>query len=182
MCEHSNYRGRQFLLEPIEITNWPKFSQLLTIGSMYPVRQVRIIMTSFTLFGLVYNTVLLPNSCLLFLLLIFIFTHILFTCAHFHFLQRRHFFRIKSKERGHFLSIQGGIEKMKSGRVVVIEQVEGMSDIWFYQEGLIKNKVLLTRNKVPELFFISFDHFLSPLLEEPLELPRATPWVPGLQF
>lgn len=104
------------------------------------------------------------------------------TCDCFHSLQKRRFFRIKSKERGHFLSIQGGIEKMKSGRVVVIEQVEGMSDIWFYQEGLIKNKVLLTRNKVPQLFFISFDHFLSPLLEEPLELPRATPWVPGLQF
>uniref|UniRef100_A0A4W5NRN4 Beta/gamma crystallin 'Greek key' domain-containing protein n=1 Tax=Hucho hucho TaxID=62062 RepID=A0A4W5NRN4_9TELE len=96
LCEHSNYRGRQFLLEPIEITNWPKFSQLLTIGSMYPVRQ------------------------------------------------RRHFFRIKSKERGHFLSIQGGVEEMKSGRVVVTEQVEGMSDIWFYQEGLIKNKLAPT--------------------------------------
>ncbi|XP_045077806.1 beta/gamma crystallin domain-containing protein 1-like [Coregonus clupeaformis] len=93
MCEHSNYRGRQFLLEPIEITNWPKFSQIFTIGSMYPVRQ------------------------------------------------RRHFFRIKSKERGHFLSIQGGVEEIKSGRVVVTEQVEGMSDIWFYQEGLIKNKL-----------------------------------------
>ncbi|XP_071230267.1 serine-rich adhesin for platelets-like [Salvelinus alpinus] len=96
MCEHSNYRGRQFLLEPIEISNWPKFSQLLTIGSMYPVRQ------------------------------------------------RRHFFRIKSKERGHFLSIQGGVEEMKSGRVVVTEQVEGMSEIWFYQEGLIKNKLAPT--------------------------------------
>ena len=40
ICEHSNYRGRQFLLEPIEIPNWPKFSSLNTIGSMYPVRQV----------------------------------------------------------------------------------------------------------------------------------------------
>uniref|UniRef100_A0A4W5MMG8 Beta/gamma crystallin 'Greek key' domain-containing protein n=1 Tax=Hucho hucho TaxID=62062 RepID=A0A4W5MMG8_9TELE len=96
LCEHSNYRGRQLLLEPIEITNWPKFSQLLTIGSMYPVRQ------------------------------------------------KRRFFRIKSKERGHFLSIQGGVEEMKSGRVVVTEQVEGMSDIWFYQEGLIKNKLAPT--------------------------------------
>uniref|UniRef100_A0A3P9P4S5 Beta/gamma crystallin 'Greek key' domain-containing protein n=1 Tax=Poecilia reticulata TaxID=8081 RepID=A0A3P9P4S5_POERE len=40
LCEHSNYRGRQFLLEPIEITNWPKFSSLDRVGSMYPVRQV----------------------------------------------------------------------------------------------------------------------------------------------
>lgn len=40
LCEHSNYRGRQFLLEPMEITNWPKFSSVHTIGSLYPVRQV----------------------------------------------------------------------------------------------------------------------------------------------
>ncbi|KAM8883277.1 uncharacterized protein crybg2 [Synchiropus picturatus] len=41
VCEHNNYRGRQFLLEPIEITNWPKFSSLQTIGSMYPIRVKR---------------------------------------------------------------------------------------------------------------------------------------------
>uniref|UniRef100_A0A3P8ZA16 Beta/gamma crystallin 'Greek key' domain-containing protein n=1 Tax=Esox lucius TaxID=8010 RepID=A0A3P8ZA16_ESOLU len=96
LCEHSNYRGRQFLLEPIEITNWGKFSHLVTIGSMYPIRQ------------------------------------------------RRHFFRIKNKAQGHFLSIQGGVEEMKSGRVVATEQVEGMSDVWFYQDGLIKNKLAPT--------------------------------------
>uniref|UniRef100_A0A3Q3G4X5 Uncharacterized LOC109997824 n=1 Tax=Labrus bergylta TaxID=56723 RepID=A0A3Q3G4X5_9LABR len=94
ICEHSNYRGRQFLLEPIEITNWPKFSSLQTIGSMFPVRQ------------------------------------------------KRHFFRIKNKERGHFLSIQGGVEEMKSGRVVVTPEVEGMTDIWFYQDGFIKSKTM----------------------------------------
>ncbi|XP_044192441.1 uncharacterized protein crybg2 [Thunnus albacares] len=98
VCEHSNYRGRQFLLEPIEITNWPKFSSLETIGSIYPVRQ------------------------------------------------KRHFFRIKNKERGHFMSIQGGVEEMKSGRVVVTPEVEPMSDIWFYQDGLIKNKMSPTMN------------------------------------
>uniref|UniRef100_UPI003AAB1863 beta/gamma crystallin domain-containing protein 2-like n=1 Tax=Centroberyx gerrardi TaxID=166262 RepID=UPI003AAB1863 len=93
ICEHSNYRGRQFLLEPIEITNWPKFSSLQTIGSMYPVRQ------------------------------------------------KRRFLRIKNTQRGHYLSIQGGVEEMKTGRVVVTPQVEGISDIWFYQDGLIKNKI-----------------------------------------
>uniref|UniRef100_A0A4W5N640 Beta/gamma crystallin 'Greek key' domain-containing protein n=1 Tax=Hucho hucho TaxID=62062 RepID=A0A4W5N640_9TELE len=59
LCEHSNYRGRQLLLEPIEITNWPKFSQLLTIGSMYPVRQVRIplyFLRSTSLLHSSYNT------------------------------------------------------------------------------------------------------------------------------
>uniref|UniRef100_A0A8C4F8Z6 Beta/gamma crystallin 'Greek key' domain-containing protein n=1 Tax=Dicentrarchus labrax TaxID=13489 RepID=A0A8C4F8Z6_DICLA len=93
ICEHSNYRGRQFLLEPIEITNWPKFSSLQTVGSMFPVRQ------------------------------------------------KRRFFRIKNKERGHFMSIQGGVEEMKSGRVVVSPEVEPMSDIWFYQDGFLKSKL-----------------------------------------
>ncbi|XP_045915008.1 beta/gamma crystallin domain-containing protein 2-like [Micropterus dolomieu] len=96
ICEHSNYRGRQFLLEPIEITNWPKFSSLETVGSMFPVRQ------------------------------------------------KRQFFRVKNKERGHFMSIQGGVEEVKSGRVVVTPEVEPMSDIWFYQNGFIKNKLSQT--------------------------------------
>lgn len=93
ICEHSNYRGRQFLLEPIEITNWPKFSSMQTIGSMYPVRQ------------------------------------------------RRSLFRVKNKELGHYLSVQGGVEEMKSGRVVVSPEAEPMSDVWYYQDGLIKNKL-----------------------------------------
>ncbi|KAK2920895.1 beta/gamma crystallin domain-containing protein 1 [Channa argus] len=92
ICEHSNYRGRQFLLEPIEITNWPKFSSLHTIGSVYPVRQ------------------------------------------------KRQYFRIKNKDRGHYMSIQGGVEELKTGRVVVTPEVEPTSDIWFYQDGFIKNK------------------------------------------
>lgn len=62
--------------------------------------------------------------------------------AIFFLLQKRHFFRIKNTERGHFMSIQGGVEEMKSGRVVVTPEVEHMSDIWFYQDGLIKNKVM----------------------------------------
>lgn len=65
-------------------------------------------------------------------------------CIYIHIfmcLQKRNFFRIKNKERGHFMSIQGGVEELKSGRVVVTSEVEPMSDIWFYQDGLIKNKV-----------------------------------------
>ncbi|XP_034747985.1 uncharacterized protein crybg2 [Etheostoma cragini] len=93
ICEHSNYRGRQFLLEPIEITNWPKFSSIQTIGSMFPVRQ------------------------------------------------KRRYLRIKNKERGHFLSVQGGVEELKSGRVVVTPEAEPLSDIWFYQDGFIKSKL-----------------------------------------
>lgn len=56
-------------------------------------------------------------------------------------LQKRHFFRVKNKESGHFLSVQGGVEELKSGRVVAAAEVEPLSDIWFYQEGRIKNKV-----------------------------------------
>ncbi|XP_061737592.1 uncharacterized protein LOC133539587 [Nerophis ophidion] len=93
LCEYSNYRGRQFLLEPIEITNWPKFSSLQTVGSMYPIKQ------------------------------------------------KRQFFHIKNVDSGHLMSIQGGVEEMKSGRVVVLPEAEPMSDIWFYQDGLIKNKM-----------------------------------------
>ncbi|XP_065146186.1 uncharacterized protein crybg2 isoform X2 [Paramisgurnus dabryanus] len=96
LCEHSNYRGRQFLLEPIEIPNWHKFSSLSSVGSLYPIRQKRT-----------------P-------------------------------FRIRNKESGHYMSVQGGVEDMKTGRVVVTEEVEGMSDVWFYQDGLIKNKLAQT--------------------------------------
>ncbi|GAA6107589.1 uncharacterized protein crybg2 [Tachysurus ichikawai] len=96
LCEHSNYRGRQFLLEPIEITNWPKFSSLTSIGSLYPIRE------------------------------------------------KSRVFRIRYKESRLCMSVQGGVDAMKTGRVVVSENVEGQSDVWFYQDGLIKNKLAQT--------------------------------------
>lgn len=52
ICEHSNYRGRQFFLEPMEITNWFKFSSLQTVGSLFPVRQVRFMYIGLCLFVL----------------------------------------------------------------------------------------------------------------------------------
>ncbi|XP_056597772.1 uncharacterized protein crybg2 [Triplophysa dalaica] len=96
LCEHSNYRGRQILLEPIEITNWLKYSSLSCVGSLYPVRQ------------------------------------------------KQRLFRIRNNESGHYMSVKGGVEDMKTGRVVVSEEVEGLSDVWFYQDGLIKNKLART--------------------------------------
>lgn len=45
----------------------------------------------------------------------------------------------KNKDRGQFMFIQGGVEELKS--VVVTSEVKPMSDIWFYQDGLIKNKL-----------------------------------------
>ncbi|XP_060748146.1 uncharacterized protein crybg2 [Tachysurus vachellii] len=96
LCEHSNYRGRQFLLETMEITNWPKFSSLTSIGSLYPIRE------------------------------------------------KSRVFRIRYKESRLCMSVQGGVDAMKTGRVVVSEKVEGQSDVWFYQDGLIKNKLAQT--------------------------------------
>lgn len=77
----------------------------------------------------------------------------MFAIFFFFLLQKRHFFRIKNKERGHFLSIQGGVEEMKSGRVVVTPEVEHMSDIWFYQDGLIKNKVMRAERVIASWIF-----------------------------
>lgn len=59
----------------------------------------------------------------------------------YYLLQKRHFFRVKNVESGHFLSLQDGANEMKSGRVVAAPEAEPQSDIWFYQDGLIKNKV-----------------------------------------
>ncbi|XP_066494797.1 beta/gamma crystallin domain-containing protein 2 [Tiliqua scincoides] len=42
LCEHSDFRGRQWLLNCMEITNWLTYSGLQHIGSLYPIRQKRI--------------------------------------------------------------------------------------------------------------------------------------------
>lgn len=66
------------------------------------------------------------------------------------------------------MSIQGGVEEMKSGRVVVTPEVEHMSDIWFYQDGLIKNKVMHAERVIIcwQLleFFKSSDHVKTGLV------------------
>ena len=48
---------------------------------------------------------------------------------------------MKNKEHGSFLCLHGGLEEMKPGRVVVAKEPEHGSDIWFYDDGFIKNKV-----------------------------------------
>ncbi|XP_059586303.1 beta/gamma crystallin domain-containing protein 2 [Alligator mississippiensis] len=42
LCEHSDFRGRQWLLDVTEITNWLTYSGLQHVGSLYPIRQRRI--------------------------------------------------------------------------------------------------------------------------------------------
>eukprot|EP00062_Callorhinchus_milii_P010143 gi/632954680/ref/XP_007893089.1/ PREDICTED: absent in melanoma 1-like protein [Callorhinchus milii] len=39
--EHSHFRGRQMLLEPHEVSNWPKYSKFPRIGSLAPIVQKR---------------------------------------------------------------------------------------------------------------------------------------------
>ncbi|XP_067863007.1 beta/gamma crystallin domain-containing protein 2-like [Heptranchias perlo] len=90
--EHSNFRGRQVLLEPIEIPNWPKYSSFSRIGSLSPV------------------------------------------------LQKRAFFQIKNKETNSLLSVAGGQEDIKSIRVILAPENKELSQLWFYESGLLKPK------------------------------------------
>ncbi|KAG8143145.1 hypothetical protein E2320_000426 [Naja naja] len=42
LCEHSDFRGRQWVLECTEITNWLTYSGVQHIGSLYPIKQRRV--------------------------------------------------------------------------------------------------------------------------------------------
>ncbi|XP_078538784.1 beta/gamma crystallin domain-containing protein 2 isoform X2 [Lissotriton helveticus] len=42
LYEHCDYRGRQWLLDSTEITNWPQYSGLQHIGSLCPIQQRRV--------------------------------------------------------------------------------------------------------------------------------------------
>ncbi|MEJ1282299.1 crystallin beta-gamma domain containing 2 [Cricetulus griseus] len=41
VCEHSDFRGRQWLVGSCEITNWLTFSGTQRVGSLYPIKQRR---------------------------------------------------------------------------------------------------------------------------------------------
>lgn len=40
LCEHSDFRGRQWLVSSCEITNWLTYSGTQRVGSLYPIKQV----------------------------------------------------------------------------------------------------------------------------------------------
>lgn len=40
VCEHSDFRGRQWLVSSCEITNWLTYSGTQRVGSLYPIKQV----------------------------------------------------------------------------------------------------------------------------------------------
>ncbi|XP_043852105.1 beta/gamma crystallin domain-containing protein 2 [Dromiciops gliroides] len=42
LCEHSDFRGRQWLVGSTEITNWLTYSGTQRIGSLYPIKQRRV--------------------------------------------------------------------------------------------------------------------------------------------
>lgn len=56
-------------------------------------------------------------------------------------LQRRIYFRIRSRELELFLLVPDDVEDMKAGRVVVSSLGEQSSSVWYYEDGLIKNQV-----------------------------------------
>lgn len=96
LCEHSDFRGRQWLVGSCEITNWLTYSGTQRVGSLYPIKQ------------------------------------------------RRAYFRLWNAALGGFLTVPDHVEDMKAGRVVVSEPRAGGSNIWFYEDGLLKNQVAPT--------------------------------------
>lgn len=56
-------------------------------------------------------------------------------------LQRRIYFRVRSRKLALFLSVPDDVEDMKAGRVVVSSLSEQSSSVWYYEDGLIKNQV-----------------------------------------
>uniref|UniRef100_A0A8C5M7I0 Beta/gamma crystallin 'Greek key' domain-containing protein n=1 Tax=Leptobrachium leishanense TaxID=445787 RepID=A0A8C5M7I0_9ANUR len=93
LYEHSDFRGRQWLLERKEIPNWLLYSGLQRIGSLCPIRQ------------------------------------------------RRVYFRLRNRALKLFLTVPEHAEDMKASRVLVTEPKEGNCELWYYEEGHIKNQI-----------------------------------------
>ncbi|XP_073522258.1 beta/gamma crystallin domain-containing protein 2 isoform X2 [Phyllobates terribilis] len=91
--EHSDFRGRQWLLERTQITNWLLFSGIQRIGSLCPIRQ------------------------------------------------RRVYFRLRNRALGLFLGVPEPAENMKAARVQVTEPRVGSCNLWYYEEGRLKNQL-----------------------------------------
>ncbi|XP_069612859.1 beta/gamma crystallin domain-containing protein 2 isoform X2 [Ranitomeya imitator] len=91
--EHSDFRGRQWLLERTQITNWLLFSGIQRIGSLCPIRQ------------------------------------------------RRVYFRLRNRALGLFLGVPEPAENMKAARVQVTEPRVRSCNLWYYEEGRVKNQM-----------------------------------------
>ncbi|KAG8588722.1 hypothetical protein GDO81_006074 [Engystomops pustulosus] len=93
LYEHSNFRGRQWLLERTQIANWLTFSGIQRIGSLCPIEQ------------------------------------------------RRVYFRLRNRALGLYLCVPEPAENMKAARVQVTKPREGSCDLWYYEEGCLKNQM-----------------------------------------
>ncbi|KAM4045392.1 uncharacterized protein ACNLHF_009220 [Anomaloglossus baeobatrachus] len=91
--EHSDFRGRQWLLQQTQIANWLLFSGIQQIGSLFPIRQ------------------------------------------------RRVYFRLRNHALGLFLGVPEAAENMKAALVKVTEPKVGSCNLWYYEEGRIKNQM-----------------------------------------
>ncbi|KAM5180697.1 beta/gamma crystallin domain-containing protein 2 [Mantella aurantiaca] len=94
LYEHSDFRGRQWLLEHTQIPNWKLYSGVQRIGSLCPIRQ------------------------------------------------RKVYFRLRNHVLGLFLCVPEPPEDVKAARVQLSEPQEGSCDLWFYEEGRIKNQLV----------------------------------------
>ncbi|XP_040193951.1 beta/gamma crystallin domain-containing protein 2 isoform X2 [Rana temporaria] len=94
LYEHSDFRGRQWLLEHTQIPNWLLYSGLQRIGSLCPIRQ------------------------------------------------RRVYFRLRNRVLGLFLCVLEPTEDVRAARVHLSEPQEGSCDLWFYEDGRIKNQLV----------------------------------------
>lgn len=55
--------------------------------------------------------------------------------------QRKVYFRILNRALGLYLCVSKSTEDVKAARVQLCEPQEGLCDLWFYEEGLLKNQV-----------------------------------------
>nr|XP_025038315.1 beta/gamma crystallin domain-containing protein 2 [Pelodiscus sinensis] len=162
LCEQSNFRGRQWVLDCMEITNWLLYSGLQHVGSLYPIRQTDPLPDrkrgaaapalrpggrggheSRARGGLGPGAAEQPGL-------------VLRGGAHqkpgeggprrptFLSFQRRIHFRIANVGLQLLLCVPEAVEDMRAGRVEVSALAQQSSPVWYYEEGLIKNQAAPT--------------------------------------
>lgn len=65
--------------------------------------------------------------------------------------QKRVYFRLRSAETGCLMSLSGPLDDFKLLRVQVLEESGGPEQMWVYENGLLRCKVLKTFNHLSRL-------------------------------